>query len=105
MDVMGNVKDIFSGDDLFGGEEGIDELPDDEVVIEPDDTQYQFIKLAEFRGAIQEAKVDRFGHFSLKLNVPAEDKYLAMPLTDVRGVLMVFSVYQPVEIHGERDGG
>lgn len=78
----------------------VDELPgDDDDVIEP---QTEWQKKAEFRAAIGGAHFNNSGEFVLTLKVPPEDKYLAIPLTDVRNVLMVFSAYEPLQVDKDK---
>ena len=73
--------------------EPVDELPgdnDQELMVE-------YIKKAEFRASVIGARIDASGELVVNLKVPMEDKYLALPLTDIRAVLMVFSAYVPVQ--------
>ena len=80
----------------------VDDLPgdNDDDVIEP---QTEWQKKAEFRAAVGGAHFNNSGEFVLTLKVPPEDKYLAIPLTDVRNILMVFSAYEPIQNENSRD--
>ena len=70
-----------------------EELPDEEELLAEPQTLWK--KVAEFRGAVAGGHVNNQGEVSITIKVPREDKYLAMPVTDIAGVLMVFSVYKP----------
>lgn len=52
-------------------------------------------KVTEFRGSIVGSRINNSGEVTLTIAVPYEDKYIALPVTDTRGILMVFSVYKP----------
>lgn len=56
----------------------------------------EWVKKAEFRASMGGAHIGKDGALSISIIVPQEDKYLALPLTDIQSVLMVFSVYEPV---------
>lgn len=74
--------------------EPVDELPgdsDEELLVE-------YIKKAEFRAAVAGASIGKDGELSLTVKVPMEDKYLALPLTDVQSILMVFAVFVPTQV-------
>jgi len=79
--IVGDFDDPYNGD--------IDPGPRD------DDLKTVYNKVAEFRGTVTGARVDRDGGLVVTVAVPFEDKYLAMPITDIRSVMMVFSVYKP----------
>lgn len=70
----------------------VEELPDENDLDEP---RTVWTKVSEFRGAVAGGHVNNQGELTLTLKVPREDKYLALPVTDISGVLMVFSVYKP----------
>lgn len=72
----------------------VEELPDEDDINEP---RVEWIKKAEFRAAMAGAHIDKDGQLSMTVKIPVEDKYLALPITDVRSILMVFSVYEPVQ--------
>lgn len=68
-----------------------EELPPD------DDGEPKVIwkKVSEFRGSIAGAHINNNGEVTLSVKVPIEDKYLALPVTDSRSVLLVFAVFAP----------
>lgn len=88
--------------------EPVDDLPDDvvqqliEAAPEPEPEAEdegpvtEWRKKAEFRAAMAGGRIDNNGELILTVKVPVEDKYLALPVTDVRGILLVFSVYEPL---------
>ena len=69
-----------------------DELPDDK---EADAPRTVWELVGEFRGVVTGARVLKTGEAQFTIDVPYEDKYVAMPITDTRGVLMVFAAYKP----------
>lgn len=78
----------------------LDDLPPDvddpfAEYTEPDDSS-TYVKHAEFRASVKGSRVLANGHMLVTLQVPMEDKYLALPLTDILGILLVFSAYRPV---------
>lgn len=78
--------------------EAVDEIPPEEDLSEP---RIAWVKKAEFRGSVSGANIDKEGVLSLTVKVPFEDKYLALPVTDIRSVMMVFAVFQPVQDDGD----
>jgi hypothetical protein len=74
--------------------EVLDDIEDDPDI---DEQRIVWEKVTEFRAAVSHGTVDREGQLSLTLKVPYEDKYLALPVTDIRGVLMVFGVFKPMQ--------
>lgn len=64
---------------------------------EPDDNEpvTEWVKKAEFRASVTGAIITKDGELSITIKVPSADKYLALPLTDVQSILMVFSAYEP----------
>lgn len=80
----------------------LDDLPPDAddpfseyTDVEPDDSS-TYVKHAEFRASVKGSRVLANGHMLVTLQVPMEDKYLAMPMTDILGILLVISAYRPV---------
>ena len=65
-----------------------------------DGPDVEWMKVTEFRGQIASAHINNKGELSFTISVPFEDKYQAMKATDVRGVAMVFAVYEPVQKEG-----
>ena len=79
-----------------------------EVVDLPEDTDddepvTEWVKKAEFRAFMGGAHISKDGVLSMTISVPMEDKYLALPITDVQSVLMVFSVYEPTQAKKDED--
>ena len=58
-----------------------------------------------FRAHVSGAKYARDGSFVLTLGIPYEDKYRAIPITDMRATLVVVEVYSPapIEIGADMD--
>ena len=81
--------------------EEVDLLPEDESSV--DDVQVEWVKKAEFRASVTGAHISKDGELTLSIKVPHEDKYLALPLTDVRSILMVFSAYEPTQVDERGD--
>lgn len=81
--------------EIVNSADPIDDLPNDDAY--SNEPQVVWDKIAEFKGSINGAYVTKDGELSLQIRVPFEDKYLAMPVTDVRSVLMVFAVFKPQE--------
>lgn len=79
--------------------------PDDEPEPEPEaeNIQYQYQHLTEFRAVMAGARFDQLGNLVLSIRVPPQDKGLAVKVTDVRGVMMVFAVYEPIPIKVEAE--
>jgi hypothetical protein len=68
--------------------EGLDTLP------EEDNPEYELT--AQFRGYIRQSRISvGHGDMLITIGVPFEDKYLAMPVTDLRGVVFMIGVYRP----------
>lgn len=76
----------------------VDDLPPD-----AGEQTTEWTKVTEFRASIAGAHITNTGELTVNLKIPFEDKYLALPVTDTRSVLMVFSVYKPVIVqHPEK---
>lgn len=82
--------------------EAIEELmPEDKQLAEP---RIVWEKVSEFRGSIKGTRINNSGELIFSIEVPFEDKMLALPITDTRGILMVFSVYKPEGEQPTREG-
>lgn len=90
-----------AGATVLGGDgQVIDELPDDEDTV-LEDGEWEF--LAMFDAYIGGSQIFQGGELQLRVRVPYEHKYKAMPLTDMRGITFKMFVYRPVP-KGERNG-
>lgn len=55
-------------------------------------------QLLQFQAYVKSARINVHGEVHIQIAVPYEDKYAALPLTDIRGVMFVLGVYQPVGV-------
>lgn len=55
-------------------------------------------QLLQFQAYVKSARINVHGEVHIQIAVPYEDKYAALPLTDIRGVMFVLGVFQPVGI-------
>jgi hypothetical protein len=73
-------------------DEAYDQLPEDD-----DTPRTEWVKVTEFRGAVTGSRIINSGEVQFTIRVPYEDKYTALPITDTRGILMIFAVFKPVQ--------
>lgn len=52
-------------------------------------------QLLQFQAYVKSARINVHGEVHIQIAVPYEDKYAAMPLTDIRGVMFVMGIYEP----------
>lgn len=52
-------------------------------------------RLAQFKAYVRGGKINQHGEFVFTVAVPYEDKYRAMPITDIRGTMFVMEVWSP----------
>jgi hypothetical protein len=55
-------------------------------------------QLLQFQAYVKSARINVHGEVHIQIAVPYEDKYAALPLTDIRGVMFVMGIYQPVGV-------
>lgn len=52
-------------------------------------------RIARFQSYVKTSKINTGGEVEITLAVPLEDKYRALPVTDIRGLIMVVDVHAP----------
>jgi hypothetical protein len=72
---------------------GVTQLPEDEP---PAEVSYELF--AQFLAYVKTSKITPGGEVELTFGIPLEDKYKALPVTDLQGVSFYVGVYEPVVI-------
>jgi hypothetical protein len=55
-------------------------------------------QLLQFMAYVKSARINVHGEVHIQIAVPYEDKYAALPLTDIRGVTFIMGIFQPVGV-------
>lgn len=76
------------------------DLPEDEDSILTDD----YDVAATFRAYIAGSRILQGGDVQLNVRVPYEDKYEALPITDLRGITFVMVVFRPLRRDEVKNG-
>lgn len=64
----------------------------------PFDPEARGKQLLQFQAYVKSARINVHGEIHLQIAVPYEDKYAALPLTDIRGVMFTIGVFEPVGV-------
>jgi len=72
--------------------------------IPPGPGEVEFEELTRFNAYVKTSRIDTRGELVITLGIPYEDKYEAMPITDLRGIQFLMIACQP-KLPAHDDGG
>lgn len=83
----------------------LDDLPDDyEEELPPLVPEYELV--SEFKATVRGSRITvGEGDLLITFSVPFEDKYKALPVTDVRGLTFMVGVYAPKKLGHQNPAG